>query len=191
LIDALLSEKYMGGDEDAVARAWIGAVNGFAVPTSENFELAMMAWLGAQGSFWRLQQAFVGNKTGSLAFLHEDKGGFLACALVTTMQHVPVPFVLHRRVKKNREVSPGVMATPETPVVLSLMSAGNELLERESPDSSVLFGGVYKAKKGADAPVHACPGKEMALGVIMGLAAAVFERKNVVSEGPLVVSFDA
>ena len=39
--------------------------------------------------------------------------------------------------------------------------------------------------------MHACPGKEMALGVIMGLAAAVLERSNVVVEGLLVVSFDA
>jgi hypothetical protein len=31
----------------------------------------------------------------------------------------------------------------------------------------------------------------MALGVIMGLAAAVFERTNVVSEGELIVSFDS
>jgi predicted acylesterase/phospholipase RssA len=190
LIDELLRTGYMKGNEDAIARAWIGAVNGFTVPTSENFQVSMLAWLGPQGPFWRLQQAYRALDKADRSFLDERQGGFLACALVSTMQGAPIPYVLHRRVKADTDLSPGVKATPSTPVVLSLMSAGNELLEAQSPDSSVLFGGAYKAQKGPGDPLHACPGKEMALGVLMGLAAAVFERNNLVSEGMLAVSFD-
>jgi hypothetical protein len=191
LIEHLLRKDYMGRNEDAIARAWIGGVNGFTVPTGEGFLLIMNAWLQSQ-AFWRLQQAYhPAVSSGSLEFLRAGPpSGFLFREVIQTMQQSPVPFLLHRRVKKAHDVSPGVRATPDTPVVLNLTSAGAEALENGDLDPSVLFGGAYRADKGPRDPVHACPGQEMAWGVIMGLAAALFERKNVVSEGVLSVSID-
>ncbi len=190
LIDTLLSAGYMGGDDDATSRAWIGAVSGFTVPTGGSFARCIGDWLAA-GVFWRIQEAYVGlQNKASLDFLYEDKGGFLAAAVIEAFQTAPVPFALHRRVKANREVSPGIVATPDTAVVVLTTSVGNELHARPSLDTAALFGGVFHPGKPLGAAVHACPGREMALGVIMGLAAAVFERTNVVSEGSLSVSFD-
>jgi hypothetical protein len=190
LIDHLLITKYMRGDEDAIARAWVGAVNGFTVPTGEGALLILMAWLQSQ-DFWRLQQEYRAAPPGSLDFLRDGPPpGFLIGAAIRTMQQCPVPFVLHRRVKESQDISPGVRATPDTPVVLDLTSAGAEALESGSLDPAVLFGGTYKADKGARDPLHACPGQEMAWGVIMGLAAALFEQKNIMTEGLPVVSID-
>jgi hypothetical protein len=186
----LLLERFMGGDEDAIARAWLGAVNGFTVPTGENFTLIMYSWLQSR-VFWRLQQEYRAVPTGSLDFLRGGPPpGFLFRETLRTMQESPVPFLLHRRVREAHDVSPGVRATPATPVVINLTSAAAEALDDGSLDPAVLFGGAYKSNKGPRDPVHACPGQEMAWGVMMGLAAAVFEQKNVMSEGLLAVSVD-
>ena len=180
----------MGGDDDAdLARMDRGRqrVHG---ADRRSFCRCIGGWL-AEGVFWRIQEAYVGlQDKASLDFLYEDKGGFLAAAVIEAFQTAPVPFALHRRVKANREVSPGIVATPDTAVVVLTTSVGNELHARPSLDTAALFGGVFHPGKPLGAAVHACPGREMALGVIMGLAAAVFERTNVVSEGSLSVSFD-
>lgn len=191
LMDTLLAERYMDGDLDATSRAWIGAVNGFTVPTGESFERIVGAWLET-GAFWRLQEAYAAlpDKT-SLDFLQQEKTeGFLAKAVIEAFQMAPVPFALHRRVKANREVGAGVVATPDTAVVVLTTSVGQELLDAKKLEYAALFGGEFVAAKPPGSAVHACPGREMALGVIMGLAAAVFERANVVWEGLLSVSFD-
>jgi Dyp-type peroxidase family len=191
LMDALLHDRYMDGDLDATSRAWIGAVNGFTVPTGESFERIVGTWLET-GDFWRLQEAYGAlPDKASLDFLEQNKtAGFLAKAVIETFQMAPVPFALHRRVKANRVLRPGVVATPDTAVVVLTTSVGQELLDAQKLDYAALFGGEFDLAKPPGAAVHACPGREMALGVIMGLAAAVFERTNVVWEGLLGVSFD-
>jgi predicted acylesterase/phospholipase RssA/deferrochelatase/peroxidase EfeB len=190
LMDRLLRERYMNGDEDAIASAWVGAVNGFTVPVGYNFALILADWLQSQ-ELWRLQQKYRALPASSLDFIHGGPPpGFLFASVIWTMQRCPVPFLLHRRVKEPREVSPGVRATPETPVVLNLTSAGAEALENNDLDPAVFFGGAYKAEKGPEDPVHACPGQEMAWGVIMGLAAALFKQNNIMSEGLVSVSMD-
>jgi predicted acylesterase/phospholipase RssA/deferrochelatase/peroxidase EfeB len=191
LIDYLVSTGYMKNDDDATSRAWIGAVNGFTVPTGESFERIIGGWLN-EDIFWEIQSAYAAlpNKA-SLDLLDENKGGLLATAVIKAFQMAPVPFALHRRVKASRELTPGVVATPDTAVVVLTTSVGQELFDKQSLDYAALFGGAFDPAKPPGAAVHACPGREMALGVLMGLAAAVFEKANVVWEGLLSVSFDA
>jgi hypothetical protein len=70
-------------------------------------------------------------------------------------------------------------------VVVSLGSAVSE-----RPDAvDLLFGGTYYPDKAGNRPQHACPGKEAAVGVMLGLAVALLSRRALKAEGVLSVSY--
>ena len=173
-----------------IARTWAGSVNGFTVPTGENFYLIMSSWLQSQ-EFWRLQQLYRASP-GSLAFLLDGPPpGFLLQQ--GDSDHAAVPRTLStapaREGGARREPwGKGDTGHPRghQPDVSGRRGSGKLAVST----TAVLFGGAYKANKGSGDALHACPGKEMAWGVIMGLAAAVFEQNNIMSEGLLSVSMD-
>ncbi len=205
LIEVLLESKYGKEDSnrlDAIGRAWSGAVNGFVAPTSVDFVGVLREWM-TSSDLWRIQQEFAATVVDPTDLeLDETKTkGFLARELIETMQKGPVPDLLHRTLTESREfpaASAGASGCPihlrrDARIVVSLASAAADQVAEsaegrgERADPAILFGGAHGAP---GAPLHACPGKEMALGVLLGAIAAILERKNVRAEGPVTLSWD-
>jgi predicted acylesterase/phospholipase RssA/deferrochelatase/peroxidase EfeB len=200
LVDQLVANAY--GSEDEIARAWIGAINGFLAPTSRAARSVLDQWIES-GELWRVQQEF-GALNGATPVLLETHGkGFLPQAVIGALMQGPVPPLLHRTLVGQEAFELGSADGTATPVkipagkriVLSLASAAQERIEKcpaageGRTDPSLLFGGNY-AKKADGEPVHACSGKELALGVLMGMAAALMSRRNIRRTARLMVTFD-
>jgi hypothetical protein len=98
----------------------------------------------------------------------------------------PQPDLLHRRAVRPKSLSGGaVIAKPGDTVVVSLGSA-----VQEAPAAlDLLFGGTYYADKSGKVPQHACPGKEAAIGVMLGLFVTLLSKQELKREGLLSISF--
>jgi hypothetical protein len=93
--------------------------------------------------------------------------------MLDTMQHEPVPPMVWRR--------PVVSGAPDRtlpPVVLGLASAIESLdpVEDQARRDALLFGGDYFAGKASGRwGLHACPGSKMGIGVMLAMAAGLFD----------------
>jgi hypothetical protein len=100
--------------------------------------------------------------------------------LARTMQLRPVPELTWRRALKTHNLN-NVAVQPGETVVVGIVSALHEdfLRERRLPDGdpkgdrdlSPVFGGWRDGSESA--PTHACPGYEMAMGVLLGMLAGL------------------
>ena len=101
------------------------------------------------------------------------------------MRRGPLPDLLHRAVTAPRELASGKLTlAPGETLVLSLASAMAEAPE----DFDLLFGGAYAPQKTAEEPVHACPGKEAALGTILALLVTLLSKPQLKHESTFVIS---
>jgi deferrochelatase/peroxidase EfeB len=175
-----------------LASAWTGSVNGFVVPTSGSFVSVMSQWIESR-DLWRWQRWFLDPAGGDVrtrmrqgTMLRADvNDNPLATAMLRSMATVAVPDLLHRTALATTSLPSSngpVTVEAGAHVVISLSSAA-----MERGDWTLLFGGDRKA---TGYPVHACPGQDMALGVLLGMLAGVFEQKNLRRKGKLVLSFD-
>jgi Dyp-type peroxidase family len=187
----LLNEILKDPDGPDPVQSLIGLMNGFVSPTTVTFINVMSHWIEG-GDLWRVRQwvqdclpvETCGDKICA-------DGGHVFRAMVGAMARNPVPNLLPRTRAKKTDVCPhgakDALSTPidsaaDTRVVVSLASAAAD----GAPAESVLFGG---AGPGQRQPVHSCPGKEMALGVLLGLITAIAEKPDLRREGPLLLSF--
>ncbi|MET0389802.1 MAG: hypothetical protein ABW321_27770 [Polyangiales bacterium] len=145
-----------------VRTALIGATSGFVAATAGSFLQACHVWLETD-AFWTLRQ-------------ESRDGKPLRDAIIATMKKAPVPDVVHRQ---------DLAASPRCPrVVVGLGAAANDN-QRSSTGIEAwhwLFGGAYKP--GGSIGQHACPGVEMALGTMSGIATALMSLNGLV-KGPL------
>lgn len=96
-------------------------------------------------------------------------------SIVRTLQNDPFPYVLHRTAVRDTTLGSEQVKAGER-VVLGIASA-----TREQPGGSeVLFGGDYDEQ---DPPTHACPGRKMAFGTILGIASALLRAGELRPEG--------
>jgi Dyp-type peroxidase family len=180
-----------GESEAAVGRALIGATQGFLAATVGSFVSVAVQWL-ENGKLWRLKE-----------WLHLSSGGppllaaneptaasvaddvLLVREVLVGMRGGPVPDLLHRAVTKPKQLAGGTLtAAPGEKLVLSLASA----LADEPENFDLLFGGGYSANKSELEPVHACPGKEAALGTILALLVTLLSKPDPKRESLSVIS---
>lgn len=182
-----------GFDEAQKKRALIGGAQGFLVATVASFVSVAKQWLES-GRFHRLRQWLAGPGKALAArgddlpdeLLADDSP--LVREMLRTLVLAPQPDVLHRRAVRPKSLSGGaVLANPGDTIVVSLGSA-----VEDAPDAvDLLFGGTYYPDKSGKRPQHACPGKEAAIGVMLGMFVALLSRDELQAEGPLTFSFKA
>ncbi len=176
--DTLFAKLYRKDAEPAdIARIVSGAVMGFVAPTTASFLSVMNTWIGTK-DLWRYQQALVQQQETSNDASHTRARKVLKDGLVRAMQERPGPSLLHRTVVKNVKLG-GEKIRPGERVVLGLVSATLQQLESSLQDDKektrVLFGGNYGDEASA-ATAHACPGQNMAFGVLLGIVSMLLER---------------
>lgn len=173
-------------DVDVVARTLVGSVHGFVGPCYGSLVSVLHLWISSR-QLWRRQSA--------LAWEQENQPPHhafcaLASALIATLQLRPLPYVLHRTVVRRTQLERSPESGAEAcdfelqageRVVLGLLSATRE---RASIDPEVLFGGH---RGGADAPTHACPGQQLAMGVMLGFLWSLLEHGPWESPGALLL----
>jgi Dyp-type peroxidase family len=177
IVDKLAQVK--DGTNDLTARTVAGVMLGFPPTVHGNFVRILRAWIetGAHTdrsapepvtSVWHLQSELVAHGDERTTF--GTARDVLLAPLIAQMRKAPVPEMIWREDPKHHSEA-GAKTTPK--VVLGL--AG--VMQDESADPSLMFGGARAqtaaAKAGAPVTVHACPGYEMAIGVMLGMVSAI------------------
>ena len=145
-----------------------GACFGFAGPVSGSFRSVLYDWIKEE-NLWRLHQRFHAYFQRSGGNMKATIANVLRPAILNSMCERPVPDLLYRTKAKEDDLC-----------VFSIRSA---IADGGDPEM-FLFGGDYEADPNAG-PRHKCPGKSMAMSVMAGAFAAVFEYEQIQPEGPL------
>lgn len=149
-----------------VAETLLGALIGFLPTVEGNLRQSLNEWL-LDGTFWSLRAAL---KTAPYATAIDRSA--IEAALHRSMQLRPSPEVVWRRATRAHELGDVRVQNDET-VVVAIVSATHELLERNVDDISPIFGGVRGPVGGH--PTHACPGYAAATGTLLGILTALLE----------------
>lgn len=157
------------GQPDPVAfarKTLIGSINGFVVPTSGSFTSIVAQWLKSK-ELWRWQSWLWLPENRWLVEGSPSDDQLRTCELLLaaeyTMMRAPIPDLLHRLTVRPTVIGAEVLE-PRSHVVISLSSAA-----ADKPDPAILFGGArVSADPEQQSPLHACPGRPMAEGVLLG-----------------------
>ncbi len=148
----------------------VGSINGFAVPTSASFTSILVQWIESK-ELWRWQawlglaeNAYLRDPSSRLDATSLESSALLVAA-EKAMMRAPVPDLLHRTAVE-RSLIGSEPVEPGDRVVISLASA-----TAEGGKTELLFGGARDATLGPERqkPLHACPGRAMAEGVLLGM----------------------
>lgn len=156
-------------DNNLLARTLVGIMMGFLPTVLGNILGIFHHWLDTR-SLWRIQAEYLERKAAG------DMPGAQQClrqALVGAMQFDPAPEMIWR-VTKGAGTIGATSVEGNQKIVLSVTSAAHELQEKGEMDVFPAFGGNREDKEDKP-PVHACPAYQMAMGVLLGLAAGVLE----------------
>jgi Dyp-type peroxidase family len=154
-------------DDDLLARMLLGLVFGFVPTVYGNAYSVLALWLRDE-TLWRAQL--------ELRVAEGDvfkRAEAIRSRLERAMLTLAVPSMLHRTV-----IAPAALAgydlQPSEHLVLLISAAAREILTRGGDlDLAIVFGG--DRQRDPNHPTHACPGKKIATGVLMGLLAAILD----------------
>jgi len=182
---------------ELVVRSTVGAVDGFVAAAFGSFLSVIAQWLETE-DFWRIQRiegstplVKLGNEAefdpGTTEGLLLDSAPLVRRA-ARALFNLPKPAWLHRIALRDTLLGNLPIKKGER-VSVHLGQAAVEL----GPE--LLFGGHYdEAKKnlvGADrTPTHACPGREVSMGVLLGMLVGLLNLKNVQLDGTLAITFE-
>jgi Dyp-type peroxidase family len=160
-------------DDDLVARTIAGVMLGFPPTVHGNFIRVMRAWLQTAAnpsppepvtSVWKLQAELSAREATRDDY--DKVSEVLRRQLLAQMRMSPVPEMIWREEPK----AAAARSKTEPPkVVLGLAAA----MQDPDADERLMFGGARTAKGACERDpletVHACPGYEMAIGVLLGM----------------------
>ncbi len=154
-------------DDDFLARALLGLVFGFVPTVFGNAKQILARWLSDE-TFWRVQQRLfaIGGETN-----YEKAEQALRAPIERAMQESAVPPLLHRTVVASCTLG-SVALQPGDRVVVAVAAAARETLDLGRSNVTTVFGGDRDAP---DHATHACPGYHLAMGVLLGMMAAILE----------------
>lgn len=156
---------------DLIARTLIGVMMGFLPTVDGNLRSCLYEWVNDQ-SLWYLQRTQLASTKVSP---YERAVDNLLSPLRRAMQLRPVPELIWRTVKESH-IFNGVSVSPGDKMVLGIVSVtqGKQMSGSKSQgeDLYAVFGGD---RSGTQPPQHACPGYEMAMGVLLGALAGLLE----------------
>jgi len=169
-------------DNESKVRTLTGIIQGFITPTYGSL-LSVFTTLINEKTLWRLQQEWVERSPGYENLFAAVKQ-ILLTPLINTMRAQPLPSVLHRVATTPSLVSGAQINTGDT-VILGLISGAREVSDSDdSGKTELLFGGNY----GVSETSHPCPGKDMALGVMLGALLVILDAGNLRNDAPLTLS---
>ncbi len=172
--------RIMGDKPTQLASELIGAMHGFLPSTLGNLLKAIDMWSN-DGNLWRIQEDYLND--GGVDPLTRANSA-IRDPLLRALQYRPVPDQLHRIVV-DRHVQLGREALePGDTVVIGIGSASAELLEKGRADATWVFGGDYYGK---NAGTHGCPGQKIAMGVMLGITAALLDAGQLRAEAPPLI----
>ena len=186
---------------DLLTRNVIGAMTGMLPPTDGNLRGALHGWLKDK-SLWRVQH---GLATAPGETPYERAWNGLLEPLKAAMQKRPSPDIVWRTANATHKIGEDGERTKVRKgekLFVGIVSATMQDLEKETAGVEPIYGGnpghqeakgdVYPVFGGDRAaqphPIHACPGYRMAMGTMMGILFALFEKGRIEAlAAPLMV----
>jgi hypothetical protein len=160
--------KAMGEDRDELARNLVGVLEGFLPTVFGNFLKVTNLWTSDElQTLWRLQQELCAKADAD----YHHARSVLERPLHEAMMKRPIPDILYRTATKEVLLGDLRVRAGER-VVLSIAAATQEMLGGGKISVAPVFGGL---RSQAVHPTHACPGYEMAMGVMLGMLAALLQ----------------
>ena len=171
-----------GATADLPVRTLAGVMLGFPPTTHANLLATLAIWVQTK-KLWELQPQW--HEVPATASLPERYGAAVARlrpTLIATMNFKPTPYQVWRRARADHRLGE-VDVKPGDTVIVALGSA----TQQDPLRHHIAFGGDRADPAGP--PPHACPGYGMAMGVMLGVAAAVLDAGVMRSTGsPTVVA---
>jgi cytochrome P450 len=161
-------------DDERLASNLIGVMMGFLPTVDGNLRGALFEWVRDR-SLWDHQVAL---RSLVGATLLEGALAVIRPRLAETMQLRPVPEVVWRTALRADTLGPLQLRAGDMLVVSIVSATQEDLLNERDDDPFVVFGGKRKPGPGDDKskiPTHACPGYDMAIGVMLGFLAALMD----------------
>ena len=158
-------------DDDLLARVIIGAMMGMLPTVNGNLVATVKTWQKSQTLL--VLHAKLKNSSQTDAFLRAQE--VIEQPLSETMQMMPTPDAVWRTAVKEHTLGSKnpVQVHPGDKIYISIIQAMQEDLRAGVTDVCPVFGGNRRAPPH---PTHACPGFEMAMGVLLGITTAVVEQ---------------
>ncbi|PZQ73996.1 MAG: hypothetical protein DI563_13440 [Variovorax paradoxus] len=166
--DSVIGAKLRGIPKAQYASTLIGIMMGFLPTVDGTLRSALYEWV-ADSSLWSLQLAWAVHDGAGPSAALATAGAVIEPALRRTMQLRPVPELVWRTATARRMLG-AVELAPGERIVVGIVSAMQQNLQEGSPDLWPVFGG---RRAGEQHPTHACPGYEMAMGVMLGVLAGL------------------
>lgn len=156
--------------QDLVARTLVGVMMGFLPTVDGNLRGLLFDWLD-DGTFWDLRRRLASARradppaddTAALAQIR----AVLDAPLARGLQRRPVPDIVWRTVVQAHTLGE-VSLQPGELVAVGIGSALHQRQLEDDLSLSALFGSDRHSPGGSPGPLHACPGQEMAMGVLTG-----------------------
>ena len=168
IVEAML--PFEATEPGVCARTLAGIMLGFP-PTVFGNLVTGLAVLAAQHALWDLQLLW--QPTGDADQRYAQAGQLLRPALMRELMAKPVPAMVWRRAAVDCTLG-GVSIKQGDVVIVGLASATQSLPPDQAAEGHfIAFGGARQDPDGA--PMHACPGYAMSMGVLQGVLAAVLE----------------
>ncbi len=164
------------GEPHLIARTIAGVMMGFPPTVFGNVVQTARAWLESR-QVWSLQSDLLSARAAAPDQVYERARDKLRTPMVLSMQNAPVPDMLWRTETPDPKTGAG------RHVVVGILSAAHEDRERGDLDEALLFGGERKTTSKTPA-THACPGRYMATGVMLGVLSAILEAGSLRAAGP-------
>lgn len=184
---SVIGAKLRGIPKAQYASTLIGIMMGFLPTVDGNLRSALYEWVNDR-SLWELQRASAARSRPRQQGRRPRHPFAVARtviepALRRTMQLRPVPELVWRTATARRTLG-GVDVAPGERIVVGIVSAMQQNLQEGSPDLWPVFGG---RRAGERHPTHACPGYEMAMGVMLGVLAGLLGAELRPSLSPTVL----
>ncbi|NUZ05898.1 hypothetical protein [Piscinibacter koreensis] len=169
-------------DDATLARTLAGVLMGFLPTLDGSLRSVLHEWLRLQ-TFWSLRTQWAADAAPSSI----DKARrILGPALCRALQFRPAPEIIWRTVRRDDDRIGDVAVRRGDIVVLGLVSAMHERLAGGDDDVHAMFGGDRAQDPH---PTHACPGYKAAMGVLLGVFAALMDVKEVMRPSPASLAF--
>jgi hypothetical protein len=158
-------------DDDLLARVIIGAMMGMLPTVNGNLVATVKTWQKSQTLLVLHAKLKSSSQTDEFLRAHE----VIEQPLSETMQMMPTPDAVWRTAVKEHTlgIKNPVQVHPGDKIYISIIQAMQEDLGAGITDVCPVFGGNRRA---SPHPTHACPGFEMAMGVLLGITTAVVEQ---------------
>ncbi len=173
--------------EGEFADVLLGALLGFMPTVQGNFLEAGRDWLRS-GDFWTVQNLYLDRrKRGADPWLAAE--AVLLPRLIRAMAIRPVPSLIHRTARKRVRLGDVIIEQGQS-VVVGLVSA---TAEGGFTDIEYVFGGPWYEGSGSKQAIHACPGRELGIGTLLGMFAGLFEAGGYLrgASSPMALQYNA